>query len=290
MSKTNTAKEPDHARRRVLELLLAGSTATAGCAVHSGESAVAKEQGLNNSLLWAVAWKQSAAEYFALCHQAYNLARMRVDAALQDRNDSDAPLAVITDMDDTIMHARSYWGHLVEQGLEFFDDSIWDEWLPDNEITAAPGAISFFNYCATNNIEVFYITNRDQGERTYEYAMSQLRHLGLPYADDAHLYVFRETSDKSSARDEVKSKFDVVVTLGDNLNDYKRDYYVDDVDDRMALMERDSDEFGREFILLPNPTDGHWVRAIFGESEPAPTEANRRILKDAASRIAWDGR
>ncbi len=77
--------------------------------------------------------------------------------------------------------------------------------------------------------------------------------------------------------------------IGDNLNDYKRDYYVKDVEKRRALMERDRAEFGRKFILLPNPTNGHWVRAIFGDSEPPPTDANRRTLKAAATRSAWDG-
>ena len=60
-------------------------------------------------------------------------------------------------------------------------------------------------------------------------------------------------------------------------------------DERLALMERDRDHWGREFIVLPNPTDGHWVRAIFGDSEPAPTDENRRLLKAAATQIAWDG-
>jgi predicted secreted acid phosphatase len=54
-------------------------------------------------------------------------------------------------------------------------------------------------------------------------------------------------------------------------------------------MERDRKEFGDKFILLPNPTDGHWVRAIFGDSEPLPTEDNRDILKAAATRRAWNG-
>jgi predicted secreted acid phosphatase len=106
----------------------------------------------------------------------------------------------------------------------------------------------------------------------------------LPDAD--HLYVFRETSDKTPARDEIMAKHDVVVTLGDNLNDYKRDYYVKNIDKRMQLMERDRDEFGREFILLPNLTDGHWVRAIFGDSEPSLNHENRRLLFEAAIQIA----
>ena len=161
--------------------------------------------------------------------------------------------------------------------------------MPDNDVTAAPGAKDFFDYCQEQGIEVFYVTNRDQGERTFDYALSQLRHLGFPYADEDHLYVFRETSDKTPARLDIEARFSVAVMLGDNLNDYRRDYYVTGVDERMALMERDSAHWGRQFILLPNPTDGHWVRAIFGDSEPAPTDENRRKLFDAATRMAWQG-
>ncbi len=291
MSQIESDSEANSSRRRLLNLLLAGgaSASVSACAGQSRDPGVSMDEDLSNSLLWAVAWKQSAAEYFALCHQAYNLARMHVDTALQCHMPGDRPLAVITDLDDTALHARSYWGHLIEQGLEFFDDAIWDEWLPNNEVTAAPGARNFFEYCAAENVEVFYVTSRNQGERTYEYALAQLRYLNFPYADEQHLHVFRESSDKTPARDEIKAAFDLVVTLGDNLNDYQRDYYVKDVDERMRLMERDREDFGREFILLPNPTDGHWVRAIFGDSEPAPTAENRRLLKEAATRIAWNG-
>ena len=77
--------------------------------------------------------------------------------------------------------------------------------------------------------------------------------------------------------------------LGDNLNDYKRDYYIDDIEERYSIMERDRYEFGEKFILLPNATDGHWVRAIFGESEPSANERNREILRKAAAKQAWDG-
>jgi len=289
MSKPEKGVHADSERRRVLGLLLAGGATATACAAQNGKRAESGDEDLSNSLLWAAAWKQTAAEYFALCHQAYNLARLRVDLALDKHAAGDKPLAVITDLDNTAMHARSYWGYLINQGLDFFDDSIWDEWLPRNEITAAPGAKDFFDYCAARNVDVFYVTNRDQGERTYEYAMKQLEFLEFPFADDEHLYVFRDSSDKSPARAEVRSKFQIAVMLGDNLNDYQRDYYVTGIEERLRLMERDRDHFGREFILLPNPTDGHWVRAIFGDSEPQPTRENRRLLKEAATYIAWDG-
>ena len=277
-------------RRRLLEGVISAGAVATGCAATRRDVAVSNEKAHGNSLLWAAAWKQTAAEYFALCHQAYNLAHLRVERSLQQRRSGDRPLAVITDMDDTIMHARSYWGYLIQQDMDFFDDDIWDRWLPENEITAAPGAAGFFDFCAENSVEVFYVTNRDQGPETYTYAMRQLMHLGFPYADEAHLYVFRDTSDKTPARDEIRARFDIAVTLGDNLNDYKRDYYVADIEDRMRIMERDRLEFGREFVLLPNPTDGHWVRAIFGDSEPAPTAENRHKLREAATYKSWSGK
>ena len=125
--------------------------------------------------------------------------------------------------------------------------------------------------------------------RTFEYALAHLRHLEFPIDSEENLFVFRESSDKTPARNKIEESYNVALMLGVNLNDYRRDYYVKDVDERRALMERDRDDWGTKFVLIPNPTDGHWVRAIFGDSEPAPTDENRRVLKDAATRVAWDG-
>ena len=119
--------------------------------------------------------------------------------------------------------------------------------------------------------------------------MAQLQYLELPYADREHLTVFRDSSDKTPARERVKKSHELVLLLGDNLNDFKRDYYVANIKQRFELMEQDRQEFGERFIVLPNPTDGHWVRAIFGESEPAPTIENRSILLEAVKKGAWGG-
>ena len=51
--------------------------------------------------LFASAYQQLAAEYHALCLQAYNLARIRVDESLQQA--SDKPRAIVTDLDETAL-------------------------------------------------------------------------------------------------------------------------------------------------------------------------------------------
>ena len=244
--------------------------------------------GVNNPLIMAMAWKQTAAEYKALYHQAFNIARMQVERALATKKPGDKPLAIVTDMDDTIIQAANYWGYLINNNKDFFDDPIWDEWIPENLVTPAPGALEFLNFCKANNVEVFYVTSREQGPRTFEYAMGHLKVNGFPYADEKHLTVLRDTSNKEKRQIEIGQNYDIVVFLGDNLNDFRRIYYVKDIDERARLMEQDKHLFGQKFIILPNPTDGHWIRAIFGDSEPPATDANREILKKAATRSHWN--
>ena len=280
-------------RRKLISSLLLGGLCLPMAAHTKTESSQHEnnaELEHSNPLLWAVAWSATAAEFGALCYQAFNLATLRVEQALKRNKTGGKPLAVITDVDNTIVHAASYWGYLINNGMDFFDDASWDRWIPRNLITPVPGAREFLDYCDGHNVEVFYVTNRNQGENTKEYALNQLRYLQLPFADNEHLTVYRNTSNKTPAKKAISESHELSLMLGDNLNDYKWDYYVDGIEERYALMERDRYDFGDKFILLPNPTDGQWVRAIFGDSEPAPTDSNREILKAAATRKAWDGR
>ena len=143
------------------------------------------------------------------------------------------------------------------------------------------------NYCKKNGVEVFYITSRNQGEKTYEYAMQHLIINGFPFADDEHLTVLRESSNKLKKQKIIAKDFEIVLLMGDSLNDFDRVYYIPNIEKRMKAMRSTKRKYGREFILLPNPTDGHWIKAIFGESEPKATNKNRGILKKAASRSAW---
>ena len=242
-----------------------------------------------DALLYALAWKQTAAEYQALYYQGFNIARMQVEAALARRQPGDKPLAVVTDVDDTVLHSLTYWGHLVQRNMDFFDDAIWDRWVASNRVTATPGALEFLEFCAANDVEVFYVTSRDQGENTFELALENLRAVGFPFVDQEHVTVLRDSSNKEPRQDALMSEYNVLTFLGDNLNDFRRKYYIrSDVDGRIAAMAQDKNKFGHEYVIFPNPTDGQWLAAIFGESEPAASNANREILREAASRQRWD--
>lgn len=281
--------------RQALSVKVKGSESTlAETLIEKGvlNGTLASQSGLIDSLsdnmyTVAVAWKQTAAEYKALYHQGYNIAREKVQAALDAKKPGDKPLAVVTDADDTIFNAVNYWGYLIKNHINYFDDPIWDEWVPENKMTPAPGSLEFFDFCKENGVEVFYVTSRDQGEKTYEYAIGNLKALGFPNVDDEHVTVLQDTSNKEEPQSKIAETYNLVVYLGDNLNDFRRIYYVKDVEERTALMEADKDLFGDKYILFPNPTDGHWITAIFGESEPAATPENQAKWEEAASLSSW---
>jgi len=272
---------------KVLVKALAISVALAAVVPSLGQNALIRDRDIENNLMMAMAWKQTAAEFRALYYQGFNIARLRVEIALAQKQEGSLPLAIISDVDETLLLANDYWGYLISQGQDFFDDASWDRWVEENRAVASPGALEFINFCVSNSVEIFYVTNRDQGEATVQLAIENLNTLGFPFADAAHLRVLRESSNKELVQQKIKADYEVVALLGDNLNDFARRYYSTDVDQRMSLMEEDRDRYGRDYILFPNPTDGHWVRAIFGESEPPASDANRRILKEAATRAAW---
>ena len=252
-----------------------------------GKDSIDVDADIENHLTMAMAWRQTAAEYRALYHQGFNLARMRIELALAQKQDGSLPLAVISDVDETLLLSNNYWGYLINQGQDFFDDAIWDSWVAENRAVASPGALDFLKFCVANNVEIFYVTNRNQGESTVQLALNNLNAAGFPSVDRSHLRVLRETSNKELVQQRIREDYDVVVLLGDNLNDFSRRYYSTDLEQRLSLMEEDKARYGRDYIIFPNPTDGHWIRAIFGDSEPPPSDHNRIILKQAATRSAW---
>lgn len=272
---------------KVLVKALAISMALAAAMPALGQNTTSNDSNIENNLMMAMAWKQTAAEFRALYHQGFNIARMRVEIALAQKQDDSLPLAIISDVDETLLLANDYWGYLITQGQDFFDDASWDRWIEENRAVASPGALEFLNFCVSNSVEIFYVTNRDQGETTVQLAIENLNAVGFPLVDTAHLRVLRESSNKELVQQRIREDYEVVALLGDNLNDFARRYYSTDIDQRMSLMEQDKDRYGRDYIIFPNPTDGHWIRAIFGESEPAGSDENRGILKDAATRVAW---
>lgn len=212
--------------------------------------------------IWSSVFQQKAAEYKALCLQAFNIARLRIDEALREAGDG-KPKAIITDIDETFLDNSPYAVHQALQGKDY-EAASWTEWTGKGIADTLPGALGFFNYAASRNIEVFYITNRDQKDK--QGTLQNLQRYRFPFADEQHLIVRQTSSSKEDRRRQVAATHAIVLLLGDNLGDFSALF------DKKTEAERDENvyrlagEFGKKFIVLPNTNYGGWEEAIYHNS------------------------
>jgi 5'-nucleotidase (lipoprotein e(P4) family) len=231
------------------------------CAVALAKPAFAQETtSLSNSgKAWAALYQQRAAEYKALCFQAYNIAKMRVDEAVKKRGDK--PYAVVTDIDETLLDNSSYDAGRAINNLDY-DSKSWKAWTAKAIADTVPGAPSFFKYAASKGVEVFYITNRDEDERAGTLKNLQLYH--LPDADGAHLILKNGSSSKESRRQEISKKYNIILLCGDNLADFDALYDNKPTEaSRTASTEKLRKQFGDRYIVIPNPSYGDFESALF---------------------------
>src|SRR6201996_1059925 len=146
---------------------------------------------VNNGKIWASLYQQRAAEYKALCFQAYNIAKERIDQ--QVKGHSKKPYAVITDIDETLLDNSPYDAARAIKNQDF-DSKTWKQWTAKGIADTVPGAPSFFKYAASKGVAVYYITNRDEDERAG--TMKNLKLYNLPYADSTHLLLKQKSSSK----------------------------------------------------------------------------------------------
>lgn len=209
---------------------------------------------------FTAAYEQKAAEYKALCFQAYNLATLRLDQAL-NAGGHEKPLAIVTDIDETMLDNSPYAVQQALQGKDY-DLNSWVAWTSQGAADTLAGALTFFKYAASEKVEVFYITNRGTNERTG--TLSNLKKFGFPYADEAHLLTRTDVSSKELRRLSVSATHDIVLLLGDNLSDFSALF---DGNKPMAArtqaVQSVASAFGKKFIVLPNANYGDWEGALY---------------------------
>ncbi|WP_300598360.1 5'-nucleotidase, lipoprotein e(P4) family [Niabella sp.] len=225
-----------------------------------------------NGKLWSSLYQQKAAEYAALCYQAYNTARMSLDRSLPLAS-SEKPPAIITDIDETFLDNSPYAVRQALQGKDY-DSKTWQEWTGKGAALPLPGSVDFFNYAASKGVTVFYITNRGEQERAG--TMANLKKYRYPFADNEHLIMMQGESSKEKRRLSIAMRYSILLLLGDNLADFSNLWDKKTTAERLEQVKENAAAFGTRFIILPNPTYGGWEDALYGNQHsltPAQKES-----------------
>ena len=229
------------------------------------------------NLVLAVLWQQSASEYKALCYQAYNLAKVQLDQQLVE-HDSDLPLAIITDIDETVLDNSPYSGKLIETDTMFTSEN-WNTWVNLASAEPVPGAVDFFNYAASKNVEIFYISNREDHQT--QATINNMIKEGLPFSDAEHVLLQTDTSNKDARRNHVLNTHRVVMYIGDNLGDFNSVFDHKDTSERHKLTDSLKSDFGSSYIVLPNPMYGAWEYGLYNKKPYSINEVQKDSLRKA---------
>lgn len=230
-------------------------------------------------LTGATLWVQHSAEYKALCLQAYATATAALGERCAAREDGAAPLAVVLDLDETVLDNSAYtaWQILNNQA---YSEATWALWTDLADAPAVPGALEFLQFADSLGVALFYISNRDTS--ALQSTQKNMAKLGIQRTDAAQYYLKTNTSDKTERRNAVRELgYDIALYIGDNLGDFDGAYDKAGSEDRANRTANDRDLFGTKYIVLPNPLYGTWEGALYDYNrELSPAE--RKQLRNGS--------
>jgi len=215
--------------------------------------------------LGAVLYVQKAAEYRALCYQAFNWGKKVIEDDEKQmkrlpKSERNRPRAIIFDIDETVLDnspAQAY-GILNNKPFNLPD---WYAWGEMRKAKAVPGAVEFAKYAHSKGIRLFYISNRDEVQKRA--TIDNLIKVGFPDVSEETVILRQEESSKESRRQVVASKYRVVALFGDNLNDFAKDFEKKSIEERFLETDKIKQIWGQKYIVLPNPMYGDWENAIY---------------------------
>lgn len=215
----------------------------------------------------AVLYTQKAAEYRALAYQAFNLARLRLDADLDKKyvkrlpkDQRKLPRSIVVDIDETVLDNSPSQAAAIKFGRPF-NQTDWYAWGEMRKAKAIPGAVEFLNYAVAKGIKIFFISNRDEVQKAA--TIDNLQKAGFNDVSADNVLLRTTESSKDARRAIASSKHRIVLLVGDNLDDFTSAFERKSVGDRFAEVEKARDEFGKRFIVLPNSMYGTWENAIY---------------------------
>ncbi|MEZ1976637.1 5'-nucleotidase, lipoprotein e(P4) family [Staphylococcus aureus] len=235
-----------------------------------------QKANLGNQNIMAVAWYQNSAEAKALYLQGYNSAKTQLDKEIK-KNKGKHKLAIALDLDETVLDTP-YQGYASIHNKPFPEG--WHEWVQAAKAKPVYGAKEFLKYADKKGVDIYYISDRDK-EKDLKATQKNLKQQGIPQAKKSHILLKgKDDKSKESRRQMVQKDHKLVMLFGDNLLDFT-DPKEATAESREALIEKHKDDFGKKYIIFPNPMYGSWEATIYNNNYKASDKAKDKLRKNA---------
>jgi len=139
---------------------------------------------------------QESAEAAAQYLQCFELAKLRLDEAIEENNGEGEGLYIVTDIDATLMDDSAYIAGAIlskadrhMRGLAPWNNKDWSgyyEAISTEAVRPVPGAQEFIDYASSKGVKTFFITNRPYYE--LDLTVKQLIKFGFIDEETAKAY------------------------------------------------------------------------------------------------------
>jgi len=208
------------------------------------------------SQLSSYLWYQTSGEFRALCYQAYNLAKMRLDQVILTKTIK--PKAVIFDIDETVLDNSASGAIELKNNLPWSKDRF-NQWVAKASAPEIAGASEFIQYTKSKNVKVIFVTNRLDFQ--VQDSIKNFKSIGVNTIPE-DFYPLTHHWSKEDRRLEILKNYEIVLYLGDNLHDFHKDWDGISSQERRKRVDQHSSDFGTKFIILPNPLYGDWDSSL----------------------------
>jgi len=250
---------------------------TLGSCSNSNSTITTPQDQQNDYLTMSTLWYQRASECRALYYQAFYFAKHSLVANLADSK-NDKPKAVVVDIDETVLDNSPFEAYSIRTG-KAFSPKLWKEWTAKAACRATPGALEFLKFAESKGVETFYISNRKVDETVV--TLKNLKALGFPFADEAHILLKTNTSVKAVRRDKVSETHDILILAGDNIGDFDELFENRSKGFGFETVDAHKEDFGKRYIVLPNPMYGSWESVAFKGQKGLNPEQKNELRKEA---------
>jgi acid phosphatase len=250
-------------------------------------------------MLLATLWTQRSVEYRGNALTVFALAKIRLDQALADKSWTAAPgeqkgdyqnlpPAVVLDVDETLIDNSLYQVWMLKNN-QTFSTKTWNQFCAAQVSLAIPGAVDFTKYADSKGVKVFYISNRDAS--TEKDTRENMAKLGFPMGGNVDTFLMQNEkpdwgSAKSVRRAVVTKDYRVLLNIGDNFGDFD-DRYRSSEADRAKAFDSDMAYWGKQWLVIANPTYGSFDTATFGHDFKKPHTEQRKAKWDVLE--SWVG-
>jgi acid phosphatase len=244
-------------------------------------------------------WTQRSVEFKGNALTVFALARLRLDQALADKKWTAAPVeqagdfanlppAVVLDIDETALDNSLYQVWAMKTG-NVFNLATWNQFCDDKVSRAVPGAAEFTKYAESRGVKVFYISNRDA--KVEPATRENMEKFGFSMGGNVDTFLMQGEkpewgSKKGTRRAVIAKDYRILLEFGDNFGDFD-DRYASSEADRLKFFEENKERWGREWLVIANPTYGSFDAAPFGFNYKAPADEQRKAKWDALE--GWRG-